>query len=47
MFPPHSGRMPIADASMAPGFADAGELAKTRATTEYWARKPPDKAFGG
>lgn len=47
MFPPHSGCMPIADASMAPAFAYAGELAKIRATTEYWARKPPDKVFGG
>ncbi len=29
-------------ASMAPGFADAVELSKTKASNDYWAKRPPD-----
>jgi len=43
----HHEYMPGTDASMAPGFKDSGELAKTKAAAEYWAKKPPEKAFGG
>ena len=43
----HHQYMPGTDASMAPGFHDATELAKTKAAAEYWANKPPQKVFGG
>jgi alkylhydroperoxidase family enzyme len=43
----HHEYMPGTDASMAPGFQDAAELAKTKAAAEYWAKKPPEKVFGG
>ena len=36
----HHQVMAGTDASMAPGFEDAAALAKTKASSEYWARRP-------
>ena len=36
----HHQVMPGSAASLAPGYEDTGELERTKASEEYWARKP-------
>ena len=40
----HHQVMPGTDASMAPGFETAEALAKSKASSEYWAKKKPGRA---
>ena len=40
----HHQVLPGTDASMAPGFESADALAKTKASSEYWAKKKPSRS---